>query len=148
MLDLHLVGKLEHFKVFDHSIPLWEAMEHVSRISNTSNYYKVLESGVEPQLEQAIQRMLRRNYVRVSNLEDAAKNRRHVDEEFPKIKAGLENALHHYSLLQENYDNLANEYKEVSENRPLKRGVRAYRHVMRLLGRSSRVQPVAKNNKP
>lgn len=148
MLDLYRVGRLEHFKVFDHSIPLWEAMENVSRISNTSYYYQALEFGVEPQLEQAIQRMLRRNYVRNWKLEDAAKNKRHIDEEFPKLKEGLENALHHYSLLQENYNNLANDYKETSENRPFRRGVRAVRHVMRLLRRRSLVEPGANKNSP
>jgi hypothetical protein len=146
MLDLHLVGKLEQFKIFDQSIPIWEAMDLVSRVSITGHYYRVLEEGVEPQLEHAIQRMLRRNYVRNWKLEDEANNKRHIDEEFPKLKEGLENALHHYSLLQENYDNLARDFQEVSDNSPLRRGVRAIRHVMRLLRSSDKVRPSANNN--
>ncbi len=148
MLDLYLVGKLEQLTIFDQSIPVWEAMEHVSRVANTSYYYDALESGVEPQIEQAIQRMLRRNYVRNWKLEDAANNKRHIDEEYPKLKEGLENALHHYALLQENYNNLASDYKEATENRPLRRGVRAVRHVMRLLRSGNRVRPGTSKNKP
>ncbi len=60
----------------------------------------------------------------------------------------LANTLHHYTLLQENYDNLLRDSQERAANHPLKKGFRAVRHVMRLLHDRNRTQPVASNNKP
>lgn len=138
MLDLHILGKLESFKVFDQSVPLWEAMESVKLVTFFETYEQALQEPIDSQLKLAIRRMIRREFERITRLENAERFRRHVDEEFSTIQEGLANALHHYSLLQENYDNLLNDYREVVENRPLKRGVRAVRHVMRML-RASRV---------
>ncbi len=146
MLDLHILGKLESFKGFDQSVALWEAMESVKVVTFIDTYEHALESPVDPRLEKAIRRMLRRECVRVWQLEDSARYKRHVDEEFATMKGGLANALHHYTLLQENYDNLLKDYKDVVENRPLRRGTRAVRHVIRML-RAARKTHSEKNAK-
>ena len=140
MLDLHILGKLESFQIFDLSRPLWEAMDQVKLLTYPETYQSALSEPLDPRLASGIWRMLRRERERIWGLEDAALYRRHVDEEFNNMKEGLENALHHYSLLQENYNNLLKDYQESTENRPLKRGVRAVRHVIRMLrsGRRSR----------
>ena len=141
MLDLCIAGKLESIKSFDLSRPLWEAMDHVKLVTYLETYQKALYEPLDPRIRSGIWRMLRREYERICRLEDAALHRRHVDEEFANMKDGLENALHHYSLLQKNYDNLLKDYKELAENRPLRRGVRAVRHVIRMLRAGRQATP-------
>lgn len=119
------------------------------KIGSFTDYYKhALEGPLDPRLQTAIRRMLRRVCVRVWQLENSERHKRHVDEKFSKIQEALANTLHHYTLLQENYDNLLRDSQERAANHPLKKGFRAVRHVMRLLHDRNRTQPVASNNKP
>lgn len=141
MLDLHITGKLESIKSFDLSRPLWEAMDQVKLVTYLETYQKALYEPLDPRIRSGIWRMMRREYERICRLEDANLYRRHVDEDFANMKEGLENALHHYSLLQENYNNLLKDYKELAENRPLRRGVRAVRHVIRMLRSGRQATP-------
>lgn len=133
MLDLHIIGKLESFKAFDQMKPLWEAMDHVQSVPECATYHSALVEPLDPRIAAGIWRMLRREYVRVWRLQEADSKMRYLEKELADMKEGLAKALHHYSLLQENYNNLLKDYKEVVENRPLRRGVRAVRHVMRML---------------
>jgi hypothetical protein len=77
--------------------------------------------------------MFRRGILAQSEIEKQLKMRRYVDDQFPKIEAGLENALHHYRLLQENHEKLLQDYKALSEKRPLRRGAKAVRHLLKML---------------
>lgn len=133
LLDLHILGKLDSFKVFDQNIQVWEAIDQVKHVTWRETYEEALMMPLDPRIEKAIRRMLRRECERVWQLEDAARYRRHVDEEFATMKEALENALHHYNLLQENYDKLIKDNQELAKARPFRRGMKAISRVMDML---------------
>ncbi|MBX9952506.1 MAG: hypothetical protein K2Y39_25255 [Candidatus Obscuribacterales bacterium] len=134
LLDLHILGKLDAFEVFDKSLPIWESIDCVNQVTWRETYDEALKMPLDPRISAAVRRMLRRERVRVWQLEDAARFRRHVDEEFGTMKEGLENALHHYKLLQANHEKLLRDYRAAAENRPLRKGAKVFRRVMRILG--------------
>ena len=144
MVELHQAKQLPKFKVFDQSVPIWEAIDQVPKINpgGTSTYENILENNPEPELASAIKRLFRRSSLAATALEDQLKERRYVDDQFPKIEEGLKNAMQQYSLLQEEHKNLAADYEEVVGKLPVKRGIRAVRKVLRTLrgGRAGKVQ--------
>lgn len=54
-------------------------------------------------------------------------------EEFRTMKESLENALHHYKLLQADHEKLLREFQAKAESRPLRKGAKVFRRVMRML---------------
>ncbi len=133
MVELHQAKQLSNFKVFDQSIPIWEAIDQVPKINATGTFETILENNPEPELARAIKRLFRRTSLAATALEDQLKERRYVDDQFPQIEAGLKNALQQYSLLQDEHKNLAADYDEVVGRLPVKRGIRAVRKVLRTL---------------
>lgn len=133
LLDLHILGKLDKFEVFDKSIPVWEAIDGVNQVTWRETYEEALKMPLDPRIGSAIRRMMRRERLRVWQLEDAARYRRHVDEEFGTMKEGLENAMHHYKLLQADHEKLLREFQAKAESRPLRKGAKVFRRVMRML---------------
>ena len=133
MLDLHILGKLESFKRFDQSKPLWEAMDQVKAVTNLESYRAALAEPLEPRIANGIWRMLRREYERAQGLEVANQHRRRVDDEFIKMREGLNNALNHYSQLQEEHQRLADDYAAIAGNLPIRNGIKLIRKVARKL---------------
>ncbi len=136
MVELHQARQLSNFKVFDQSVSIWEAIDRVEKINATGTFETILENNPEPELARAIKRLFRRTSLAATALEDQLKERRYVDDQFPKIEAGLKNALQQYSLLQDEHKNLAADYDEVVGKLPVKRGIRAVRKVLRTLRRT------------
>ena len=62
MAVLHDCGQLENFSAFDTTVPIWERIDQVPFVSATLTYDELLEKGVEPKLEQAIRRLIKRSY--------------------------------------------------------------------------------------
>jgi len=137
MLELSLAGNLREFETFDHSIELTQRIDALARVSHPIFFEAALNKGLDAKLEEAIIRLFRRNAQFQSRIEDQLKQRRYVDDQFPKLKEGLENALHHYSLLQEENARLSADYDAVVGNLPIKKGITFVRKVARTLRRSS-----------
>jgi len=77
--------------------------------------------------------MIRREHERVRRLEVADRYRRQVDEELPRLQEGLNNALHHYSLLQEEHQQLAADYAAIAGSLPIRNGLKLVRKVAKKL---------------
>ncbi len=133
MLDLYLLGKLELFKNFDQSKPLWEAMDHVQVVHNSATYHAALAESLDPRVANGIWRMLRREHERVWRLEEADNKLRYLDEELAGMKEGLQNVLHHYSLLQEEHQRLAADYAAIAGSLPIRNGLKLVRKVAKKL---------------
>ncbi len=133
MLDLHLLGKLESFKNFDQSKSLWDSMDHIQVVHNFATYNAALAEPLDPRLANGIWRMLRREHARLWRLEEADSKRRNLNVELVSMKEGLENALHHYSLLQEEHQRLAADYATIAGNLPIRNGLKLIRKVARKL---------------
>jgi hypothetical protein len=76
---------------------------------------------------------MRREHERVIELEQAERYSRHVNQEFATMKKGLENALHHYALLQEDHQRLAADYAAIAGSLPIRNGLTLARNVARRL---------------
>lgn len=98
MVELELAGQLKDCKTFDTNASLIERVDNLQRIKDPRFFEETLNKTLEPKLEEAITRLFRRNAIHQSKIEDQLKQRRYVDDQFPKIQEGLNNALHHYSL--------------------------------------------------
>ncbi len=133
MLDLHCLGKLETFKAFDQSKPLWEAMDHVQIIHEDTTYTSALLESLDPRVAAGIWRMLRREYMRVWRLDEADSKMRYLEKELADMKEGLENALQHYSLLQEEHQRLAADYAAIAGSLPIRNGLKLVRKVAKKL---------------
>jgi hypothetical protein len=133
MVELELAGKLKDCKTFDTKVSLIKRVDDLPIVADTRFFEETLNKTLEPKLEEAIIRMFRRGILAQSEIEKQLQMRRYVDDQFPKIEAGLENALHHYRLLQENHEKLLQDYKALSEKRPLRRGAKAVRHLLKML---------------
>ncbi len=133
LLDLHILGKSESFKTFDLSRPLWEAMDQVNAVLNPMTYQSALTLPLDPRVANGIWRMIRREHERVRRLEVADRYRRQVDEELPRLQEGLNNALHHYSLLQEEHQQLAADYAAIAGSLPIRNGLKLVRKVAKKL---------------
>jgi hypothetical protein len=60
MAVLHDWGRLEKFSVFDSSVPIWDRIDALPYVTQSAAYDELLERGVEPRLESAIRRLLKR----------------------------------------------------------------------------------------
>lgn len=61
MLELHIIGKLENFEVFDLGVPLSDLIDSLPALHNTYNYAEALQSGVDRKLESSLKRLIRRS---------------------------------------------------------------------------------------
>lgn len=61
MAVLHYFGELEKFSVFDHSLSIYDRIDQLPFVSATVTYDELLENGVEPKLESAIRRLIKRS---------------------------------------------------------------------------------------
>ncbi|MCC7529635.1 MAG: hypothetical protein IT342_14010 [Candidatus Melainabacteria bacterium] len=133
MLELHQAGKLAEFKVFDQGIPVWEAIDNLPRVLHPVFFEPALSNNPTPELEKAVRHLFRRTSIAARAIEDQLKQRRYVDEEFPKIQEGLNNALHHYALLQEDHKRLSDDYALIVGNLPIQKSIRLVRKVAKTL---------------
>jgi hypothetical protein len=140
MVELHAAGKLEEFTVFDLSVPIWDLVDRLPAVRRTVYYMDAMELGVDPRLEAALRRLFRRSYVnewalqrQEQRIQQLQEKYRHVSEDYPKLQEGLNNALHHYRLLQDSFDNLSADYHEVVGRLPVKRSIRMLRQFIGLL---------------
>ncbi len=133
MLDLHQCGKLPHFKVFDQSLPVWEAIDGLPQIERAGFWEPAYKNNTDPQVERSLKHLFRRTSLAATAIEDQLKQRRYVDEEFPKLQEGLKNALHHYSLLQEEHQRLAADYAAIAGSLPIRNGLKLVRKVAKKL---------------
>lgn len=62
MAVLHDCGQLENFTVFDSSVPIWDRIDQLPFVAVTVTYDELIEKGVEPKLEQAIRRLIKRSH--------------------------------------------------------------------------------------
>ncbi len=129
MLELHQSGKLADCKVFDQSVPIWQLIDGLPRVLNTFFFETALRGEPEPELERSLRHLFRRTSLAVSAIEEQLKQRRYVDEQYPQILEGLNNALHHYELLQEEHKRLADDYDTIVGKLPIKNGIRLVRRV-------------------
>lgn len=136
MVELMISGKLRQFETFDHTIELTERIDSLSRISHPIFFEAALNKGLDAKLEEAIIRLFRRNAQFQSSIEAQLKQQRYVDEQFPKLKEGLDNALHHYSLLQAEHARLSADYDALVGNLPIKSGITFVRKVAKKLRKS------------
>lgn len=140
MLDLYLTGQLPKFEVFDRSIPIWQAIDNLPRILLIGLWEPAFHSNADPQVDRALRQLFRRTSLAATAVEEQLKQRRYVDEEFPKLKEGLENALNHYSQLQEEHQRLAADYAAIAGNLPIRNGIKLIRKVARKLRASGTTQ--------
>jgi len=136
MVELELAGQLKDCKTFDTNVSLIERVDNLQRIKDPRFFEEALNKTLEPRLEEAITRLFRRNAIHQSKIEDQLKQRRYVDDQFPKIQEGLNNALHHYSLLQEEHTRLSADYDAIVGNLPIKKGITFMRKVAKKLRNS------------
>jgi hypothetical protein len=136
MVELELAGKLKDCKTFDTKVSLIERVDNLPRVREPRFFEEALNKTLEPKLEEAITRLFRRNAICQSKIEDQLKQRRYVDDQFPKIQEGLDNALHHYSLLQEEHSRLSADYDAIVGNLPIKKGITFVRKVAKKLRNS------------
>lgn len=140
MLNLHQCGKLAAFTVFDTSVPIWDLIDQIPFVRNTQYYYDALERGVERKVEAALKRLLRRSYVSGWSYQKLEEKIRLLEamykpayDDYPKLQEGLNNALHHYQLLQESFNELSADYYDIVGRLPVKGAVRTLRKAMRRL---------------
>lgn len=62
MAVLHDCGQLENFTAFDSSIPIWDRIDQLPFVAATVTYDELIEKGVEPKLEKAIRRLIKRSH--------------------------------------------------------------------------------------
>ncbi len=62
MAVLHDCGQLENFTVFDSSVPIWDRIDQLPFAAATITYDELIEKGVEPRLEKAMRRLIKRSY--------------------------------------------------------------------------------------
>jgi hypothetical protein len=62
MAVLHDCGQLENFTAFDSTVPIWDRIDQLPFAAATITYDELLEKGVEPKLEKAIRRLIKRSY--------------------------------------------------------------------------------------
>ena len=140
MLDLYLTGKLPDFEVFDQSIPIWQAIDYLPRALHIALLEPAFYANADPEVERALRQLFRRTSLAATAVEDQLKQRRYVDEEFPKVKEGLNNALHHYALLQEEHQRLAADYAAIAGSLPIRSGLTLVRKVAKKLRASGKKQ--------
>lgn len=133
MLELHQAGKLADFKVFDHGMPIWQAIDNLPRVLQPVLFEPALKNNPTPELEKALRHLFRRTSLAARAIENQLKQRRYVDEQFPKIQEGLDNALHHYALLQEEHKRLSDDYALIVGNLPIQNSIRLVRKVAKKL---------------
>ena len=61
MLMLHVSGRLEAFSVFDHPASIAERLDAVPRTGWFRHYARLLDRGLEPDVDRAVRRLLRRS---------------------------------------------------------------------------------------
>lgn len=61
MAVLHDCGQLENFSVFDNTLPIWDRIDRIPFVSLTVTYDELLEKGVEPKMDAAIRRLIKRS---------------------------------------------------------------------------------------
>jgi hypothetical protein len=140
MLDLYVTGMLHEFSAFDRSISIQEAIDGVPRIKYVELWEPAFRAVTDSKVESALRRLFRRSILATSMIEAQLKQRRHVDEEFPKLKEGLSNALHHYSLLQQEHERLAEDYAAIAGSLPIRDGLKLVRKVAKKLRSSGKKQ--------
>lgn len=62
MTVLHDCGQLENFTAFDSSVPIWDRIDQLPFAALTVTYDELIETGVEPKLEKAIRRLIKRSH--------------------------------------------------------------------------------------
>ena len=89
MAVLHDCGQLGNFKVFDSSVPIWDKIDQLPFAAVTVTYDELIEKGVEPKLEQAIRRLIKRSHAVALRAEYAVAHNRDLVE----ANAALEKQL-------------------------------------------------------
>lgn len=134
MVELYVAGKLEDFKVFDLSNPVWERVDQLPGARRTEFFEEVLPHCQDARLLSALRRLFRRSYVdewELRRLDPARQEFQRIKEDNVKLREGLENAMRHYELLQRDFENLAADYDEVVGRMPVKSAIRAMRKLLR-----------------
>ena len=61
MLELHIIGKLQNFEVFDSGTPIHDLIDTLPPLNTTYNFAMALRAGVDSKLESALNRLIRRS---------------------------------------------------------------------------------------